>query len=210
MNDTSALTYDNVAGNHSDKYGSSNPIVRNIMNGFMSNFDSLVRRAAPKTAFEIGCGEGHLSMRLSEAGIDVCGCDIDQGVVNEANYTSNDKGYGNCFTTGSIYDLKHGEIEADLIVCCEVLEHLPDPEAALDILAAQDADYWLMSVPREPMWRILNMMRGKYIGELGNTPGHLQHWSSRTFQQAVERRWNIIELKRPVPWTMVLCSRLQS
>jgi hypothetical protein len=30
-------------------------------------------------------------------------------------------------------------------------------------------------VPREPIWRIGNMARGRYLGDLGNTPGHIQH-----------------------------------
>ena len=41
---------------------------------------------------------------------------------------------------------------------------------------------WLLvSVPREPLWRGLNLARGSYLRELGNTPGHLNHWSKRRF-----------------------------
>jgi hypothetical protein len=39
----------------------------------------------------------------------------------------------------------------------------------------------LVSVPREPLWRMLNMARGAYWPALGNTPGHLNHWSRRSF-----------------------------
>ncbi len=38
------------------------------------------------------------------------------------------------FSVKSIYELKAPEDSADLIVCCEVMEHLEQPEAALETL----------------------------------------------------------------------------
>ena len=57
------------------------------------------------------------------------------------------------------------------------MEHLGDPEAALEIVAGLASPWAIVSVPREPLWRVLNLGRLKYVGELGNTPGHLHHWS---------------------------------
>ena len=207
MSAVSVGAYDNVAGNAYDKYHSANPIARRLMNGFLDAFDALAAEAQPRTAFEIGCGEGHLSSRLLKRGIDVHGCDLDDGIVGLANGLSNSMGKGDRFSARSIYDIAKGEIEADLIVCCEVLEHLPDPKLALEILAAQKARHWLFSVPREPLWRVLNMARGKYLPELGNTPGHIQHWSSSAFQRQVGDRFRIVEVRQPLPWTMLLCTR---
>ncbi len=63
----------------------------------------------------------------------------------------------------------------------EVLEHVPDPEATVAEMA-RVADRWLLvSVPREPLWRGLNVARGAYWRTLGNTPGHVNHWSKRSF-----------------------------
>jgi 2-polyprenyl-3-methyl-5-hydroxy-6-metoxy-1,4-benzoquinol methylase len=197
--------YGNVAGNHYDKYQSGNPIARKLMAGFMGGFDALVSRTDARSAFEVGCGEGHLSMRLLERGIDTRGMDLEAEVVAEANEAARAAGHGERFTAGSVYDFAPGEITADLIVCCEVLEHLPDPARALDILSRQQAGHWLFSVPREPIWRVLNLARGKYVGQLGNTPGHLQHWSTRAFRAFVSTRFDLVELRRPLPWTMILC-----
>ena len=44
----------------------------------------------------------------------------------------------------------------------EVLEHVPDPEATLAEMARVARGYLLVSVPREPLWRGLNMARGAY------------------------------------------------
>jgi hypothetical protein len=62
-----------------------------------------------------------------------------------------------------------------------------------------------VSVPREPLWRALNLARLKYVGALGNTPGHLNHWSRRRFVEFLERRLQVVEVRSPMPWTMALC-----
>jgi 2-polyprenyl-3-methyl-5-hydroxy-6-metoxy-1,4-benzoquinol methylase len=206
--DVQTLTdYGNVAGNYYDKYASSNPIARALMNGFFSAFDALSGRADAKTAFEVGCGEGELSLRLLARGLEVRGCDLEGSAVVEANARSAAHGHGEPFTVRSIYDLADGEIAADLLVCCEVLEHLPDPRAGLERLAAQRVKHVLLSVPREPVWRLMNCARGKYLSDFGNTPGHLQHWSRRGFVDLVAGYFDIREVRSPLPWTMLLARR---
>jgi 2-polyprenyl-3-methyl-5-hydroxy-6-metoxy-1,4-benzoquinol methylase len=197
--------YGNVGGNTYDKYATTNPIARKMMNGFFGAFDALVTRAAPATAFEVGCGEGHLSMRLLQRGIVSSGFDLESEVVEEANANALAAGFGTPFAARSLYTLEPGELNPDLIVCCEVLEHLPDPERALDILAAQSAKHLILSVPREPLWRVLNMARGKYLTAFGNTPGHIQHWSAPAFGRLVAGRFDVLEVRHPLPWTMLLC-----
>jgi 2-polyprenyl-3-methyl-5-hydroxy-6-metoxy-1,4-benzoquinol methylase len=199
--------YANVAGNAYDKYGTRNPLARMMMAGFLHGFDDLVGAAAPRTVFEAGCGEGELSLRLLKRGIDVWGCDLEDSVVQQANMASNAAGFGMRFVPRSIYDIDAGQIKADLLVCCEVLEHLPDVKSALDMLLEQRAGHWLFSVPREPIWRGLNMARGKYLRSLGNTPGHIQHWSAAGFRRLIESRFTVVAQRRPLPWTMLLCTR---
>ena len=203
----SPVVADNVGGNYYDKYGTRNPIARRMMRGFMAAFDELVGRVAPQTSFEVGCGEGHLSLRLLERGIAVRGVDVEESIVAEANQQAEERGHEPLFYTRSLYDLGPDDVSADLIVCCEVLEHLPEPEQALARLR-ELADPWvLLSVPQEPIWRVLNVARGKYLSAWGNTPGHLQHWSRRAFLRLVESELSIAEVRSPFPWTMVLARR---
>lgn len=196
--------YANVSGNHYDKYASRNPIARALMNGFLAAFDELSGKTNAQTAFEVGCGEGELSLRLLARGIDVRGCDLEADAVAIANAQGDASGYGTRFAVRSIYDLADHEITADLVVCCEVLEHLPDPCAGLERLAAQAMGHVVLSVPREPIWRVMNCARGKYLGDFGNTPGHLQHWSSKGFTDLVAGYFDILAVRAPLPWTMVL------
>ncbi len=194
------------AGNHFDKYGSRNPIVRAMMNGFLGSFDRLVDQAAAPEVLEIGCGEGELSIRMARKGMSVRACDIAAEAVAESRERVADAGVEVDLWTQRIEEMSESR-GAPLVVCCEVLEHLDDPQAGLDTLA-ELADPWLLcSVPREPIWRVLNMARGRYLRDFGNTPGHVNHWSQRGFKAFVSRRFDVVTCETPFPWTMLLCRR---
>jgi hypothetical protein len=51
---------------------------------------------------------------------------------------------------------------------------------------------------------MLNVARGAYVRQLGNTPGHLNHWSRTSFTRLLARHGEPIEVRSPFPWTMVL------
>jgi 2-polyprenyl-3-methyl-5-hydroxy-6-metoxy-1,4-benzoquinol methylase len=195
----------NVAGNYYDKYHVRNPVARYLMDHFLTQFDELTSVTGAGTAYEVGCGEGHLSLRLLHRGLQVRGCDLDAPVARKATEAASAAGFRAEFSVRSIYDLTPKDATADLVVCCEVLEHVPDPDSALRVLTALARPWLLVSVPREPIWRVLNVARGKYLASAGNTPGHIQHWSTNSFVALLGRHASIIEIRRPFPWTMVLC-----
>lgn len=194
------------AGNFYDKYNTRNPIARSMMQGFLRAFMDLVGSVRPiGTALEIGCGEGELSMRLAQAGWTVQGCDIAQEAVKEARLRAANARLPIPFHTLDVFNAADVFEPSDLVVCCEVMEHLVDPAAALEILISMSRQYLLVSVPREPIWRVLNMARARYWGDLGNTPGHIQHWSRRSFLSLLQPRVDVIAVRSPLPWTLALC-----
>lgn len=194
------------AGNYYDKYGTRNPIARALMRGFLSSFDELLARCDAATALEVGCGEGELSIRAARKGLRVSGFDIAEEAVEEARRRTAAAGAAVDLRCGSIFDLDRERDRADVVICCEVMEHLDDPRQALDRLHAVCGLHLIVSVPREPIWRILNLARGKYIADLGNTPGHVQHWSRGAFLRLLRTRFDVVEVRSPLPWTMALCS----
>jgi 2-polyprenyl-3-methyl-5-hydroxy-6-metoxy-1,4-benzoquinol methylase len=196
-------------GNVYDKYGTSNPVARRLMAGFMAQLDELVERTEATDAHEVGCGEGELSIRLARRGIRMRGTDAFPQVLEEARRRASAAGVEIDFEATPVEELDPAHHGAELIVCCEVLEHLEDPGRALDVLAGLAKPWLLASVPREPLWRALNLARLSYVGDLGNTPGHLNHWSRRDFVRFLTRRLEVVEVRSPTPWTMVLC-RVQS
>ena len=114
---------------------------------------------------------------LARRGLRVRGSDISEQVVDEARARAAAAGLEIAFKAAPVTSLEPGADAAELVVCCEVLEHVDDPVAALETLAGLARPWLMVSVPREPLWRALNLARLKYVGELGNTPGHLNHWS---------------------------------
>lgn len=194
-----------VAGNVTDKYGTTNLAYRKLTDRFLETAADLVNQTGATDLHEAGCGEGHLARTLAKPGRNIRASDFSKQIIDQAEaYSGSEPEEGIEFLVRSIYDLKE-EDSAQLMVCCEVMEHLEEPEAALEVLASLARPYVLVSVPREPIWRILNVWRGKYLGRLGNTPGHLNHWSSGSFIRFLERHLEVIDVRKPFPWTMVLC-----
>ena len=195
------------AGNYYDKYRTANPIARWLMQGFLDAFDALSSRVPVCAALEIGCGEGELSIRLARRGFVVCGCDISAGILEEARLRALQAGVDVVFRTQSIESIDVRVEGSPLVVCCEVLEHLEDPRRGVETLADLAQPWLITSVPREPLWRGLNIVRGKYLGDFGNTPGHVNHWSRTGFLELLAPRFDVVEMRSPLPWTMALCKR---
>ena len=177
------------------------------MGRFLSNIHSLIDSIQPSSIHEIGCGEGHLSRILCRYQAPIMASDFSQQIIDIASSQQHIEGCRIEWKVASIYELTPEADAANLIVCCEVLEHLPGPEEALAILIPLSRPYLIVSVPREPLWRSLNMLCGKYLRHGGNTPGHLNHWGKSAFVSLVGRYFDIIKVRSPLPWTMLLCRR---
>jgi 2-polyprenyl-3-methyl-5-hydroxy-6-metoxy-1,4-benzoquinol methylase len=192
-------------GNVYDKYASLHPIERRLVSGFLAQLEELVARTGATEAHEVGCGEGELALRLAARGLRVRGSDAFAEVIGEARLRAAAAGAEVDYKTTPVEELVPERDAAELVVCCEVLEHLEHPEDALETLADLARPWLIASVPREPLWRALNLARLKYVRRLGNTPGHLSHWSRGGFLRLLERRVEVVEVRNPLPWTMALC-----
>jgi 2-polyprenyl-3-methyl-5-hydroxy-6-metoxy-1,4-benzoquinol methylase len=193
-----------VTGNTYDKYGSTNPVVRRMMVGFEDALDELFARADPSSLLDVGCGEGVLvhrwAQRLGERR--VVGIDLEEESI-QAGWAQRSAPNLEYRVMGA-ENLPFAEDEFDLATAIEVLEHVPDPEHTLAEMARCAERHLLVSVPREPLWRMLNMARGAYWVALGNTPGHLNHWSRGSFVALLSRYGDVVEIRSPFPWTMLL------
>ncbi|HEY3958901.1 MAG TPA: class I SAM-dependent methyltransferase [Solirubrobacteraceae bacterium] len=194
-----------VTGNTYDKYGSSNPAVRRMMAAFERSLDELLARAEPRSLLDVGCGEGVLVHRWAErlgAQTRVVGIDLEEESI-QAGWAER-QAPNLEYRTMLAENLPFADNEFDLASAIEVLEHVPDPEHTVAEMARCAERHLLVSVPREPLWRMLNMARGAYWPQLGNTPGHLNHWSRRSFVRLLSRHGQVVEVRSPFPWTMLL------
>lgn len=195
----------NVIETFSKKYTKASGISQRLINHFFSTLETLVRRVRPGSITEVGCGPGFSTAVLARCAPigTLRACDIEPELVN--------------FTQSRVVDavvqvedahrLSYETHSTDLVVCLEVLEHVQDPQQVLKELARITRNYAIVSVPREPIWRCLNLLRGAYVRQFGNTPGHINHWSGRAFSSFVSDSFDIVESKFPLPWTMLLLKK---
>lgn len=191
-------------GNTYDKYGSTNPVVRRLMSNFERTLGELFLQAAPTSVLDVGCGEGVLTHQWAQALGDkrIVGIDLpdeklaaEQATRQRANLE---------YLVMKAENLPFADGEFGLATAIEVLEHVPDPAHTVSEMARVASDHLLVSVPREPLWRGLNMARGAYLKDLGNTPGHVNHWSKRSFVKLLSQHGEVVEARSPFPWTMLL------
>jgi 2-polyprenyl-3-methyl-5-hydroxy-6-metoxy-1,4-benzoquinol methylase len=192
-----------VTGNTYDKYGSTNPVVKRLMAGFERTLGELFRQAAPDSILDVGCGEGVLTEQWARQ-IEgrVVGIDLDDPQLH-AEWQQR-SGPNLEYRVMKAENMPFADGEFELASAIEVLEHVPDPEHTVAEMARVASRHLLVSVPREPLWRGLNMARGAYLRELGNTPGHLNHWSKHSFVQLLSKHGDVVEARSPFPWTMLL------
>ncbi|RJQ32868.1 MAG: class I SAM-dependent methyltransferase [Actinobacteria bacterium] len=187
--------------NNYDKYTSKNPLAQIINNRFLDTLAQLAAGIKPQKIFDAGCGEGFVVKRLNgSVKAQITGLDLEDSALEYAKKINP----GIDFHQGSVYELPFKDNEFDLVVLTEVLEHLDEPEKALKEITRVSSKYCLVSVPKEPVWRMANMARFRYLGGLGNTPGHINHWSKKAFLNLIKPYLNIKEIKTPFPWTVVL------
>ncbi len=179
-----------------------------LLDGYFRSVQELLKTSRLKKgrAIELGCGEGLSTQRLADM--------LPKGMVLEASeYVKHQipdakkNNPGMKITQESVYELKHADDSFDLIFLLEVLEHLDFPSKALQEIkrVLKPGGYLIIGVPREPLWRSLNMLRGKYWSDLGNTPGHLNHWSSKSLMHLLATQFGEVkEIRKPLPWTQLL------
>ena len=192
-----------VTGNTYDKYGSTNPVVKRLMGNFEGTLEELFTAAAPRSLLDVGCGEGVLTHQWAPR-VDgrVVGIDLDDPQLH-AEWARREAPNLE-YMVMKAENLPFADGEFDTASAIEVLEHVPGPEHTVAEMARVAERWLLVSVPREPLWRALNMARGAYLKDLGNTPGHLNHWSKRSFVQLLSRHGKVVEARSPFPWTMLL------
>ncbi len=189
-------------------------IGRKLLDNYFRSVAHLVSRAnlsgnQKLCAIELGCGEGYSTKRLAKM--------LPTNVILEASeYVEHqipfakENNPGLKVTQESVYELQHKNDTFNVVFLLEVLEHLDHPDKALEEISRviKKDGYLVLGVPREPIWRMLNMVRGAYLKDLGNTPGHLNHWSKQSLVAYIEKHFGpVIEATTPLPWTLVLAKK---
>jgi ubiquinone/menaquinone biosynthesis C-methylase UbiE len=190
-------------GNATPKYESSNPLVRHLLKRFLRRVDEAATKLDPASVLDVGCGEGVVTERLARrlAPAKVLGVDAEEGGL-QAEWAAR-SAPNLSFATGSAYELPFADESFDLVCAIEVLEHLERPRDALAEMRRVAGRALLLSVPNEPGWRISHLLAGRNILSLGDTPGHINHWSKASFGRLVSEL-GTASAESVFPWTLAV------
>lgn len=186
------------------KYTSKNPLMRRAIAGFLDDISSIIAPIGANSVLDLGCGEGFVSGRLTSHGL--VGMDVSRSALGIARQNSP---YAT-FACGDIYGTPFKPESFDLVMALEVLEHLKEPEKAIIEAGRLSRRYCLFSVPREPYFRAMDLMRGKNIRRLGNDVEHLHNWTYNGFVRMISQYYDVVDVRKPFPWTMILCEKKPS
>jgi ubiquinone/menaquinone biosynthesis C-methylase UbiE len=190
------------------KYENKNPIAKYLVNKFYQGVENCVKHTGGGQYHEIGCGEGYSCERIINflpESSSYSASEIEDRNIESAKERNPDIQ----IMKESVYELPYEDNSLDNIFLLEVLEHLDDPIKALSEISRVAKNHIIISVPREPLWCAMNLVRGKYITSLGNTPGHIQHWSKTKFIKLISQYGTVEHVESPIPWSIV-CFRPNS
>jgi len=196
-----------IYGNYYDKYGSKNPAARFLTNNFIKNIKIILKPLDYNSLLDIGCGEGYITNEL--AALKKCritGIDLGEEPLKKARNQYKNIEFIKC----SACELPFKDSSFDLISALEILEHLDNPEKALKEIKRVAKKWVIISVPNEPLWRILNVITLRYLRGLGNTPGHVNHWTPKEFTNLIKKYFRILKISRPIPWTIILGKKINT
>ena len=185
------------------KYRRRNPVQRLLLRRFVAKVESLFVEAAPaEMVLEVGVGEGFLAGYLWERFSDkkFTGVDLHQESLDRLKCLF----HGIETHQGDAYDLAFLGREYDLVICAEVLEHLQDPQRALNQILSLKPKHTILTVPHEPWFMVSNFLRGKTLRRFGNDSGHVNHYTVRSFRRLLSPYFEILRLTRSYPWILAL------
>jgi SAM-dependent methyltransferase len=186
-----------AAGQDAAKYGSTNPVVRRLLDRWTDRMRAVVGPLAG-TLVDVGVGEGLCLERL------LAGEGTPARVVgieyrhDKALVARGLPGVEVVVADAGMLPLP--DATADLVTCIEVLEHLPAPDLAVAELARVAVDRCVVSVPWEPWFRLGNLGRGKNVRRLGNDPEHVGWFTPGRLRALLAPHFGEVRIVRAFPW----------
>lgn len=188
---------------HINKYSNKNPLHRFALNRFFDLIAAEIDRIRPDRILDFGSGEGFFIDELIKRNVvlhEYLGVDTRQNALKEAKLKHPQFSFVNADLLNCALD---GE-QFDFVIASQVLEHLPQPEKYLEILCSLSKGSLLLTVPNEPWFRILNLLRGRDIKKLGNHPDHVNLWSFKQFCDFVGDFIIIERAYKAFPFTIIV------
>lgn len=184
------------------KFETTNPVVQRMIGRFFAVLREVVEPLEPTAVLDAGCGEGETLVRLGDVlGDRIAAIDIERSCVERVRQRLP----STAVRHGDVTALPYADDEFDLLLCLEVIEHVPEPARAVAELARVSRRDVVVSVPFEPWFRIGSLLRGNYLRTLGNHPEHVNHFSRRSLTDLLEPALEVREVRVAFPWLIAAC-----
>ncbi len=180
------------------KYTTKNPFAHRQINGFVQAILREINniRPKPENILDLGCGEGVIS---AYSGHKIVGLDLSLPALQIAKKINKDSD----FLCGSGEHLPYRTASFDLILCLEMLEHVPDPNLLLQELGRVLTSPYgivIVTVPFSTVYRTLNLIRLKNVRRLGEDEDHIGRFSPRSFRKILSHHFASVQIKHAIPW----------
>lgn len=192
---------------HLKKYSNRNPIHRFALSRFFNIVAEEVLHLRPRTALEFGCGEGLFLKEIRDRGLsfaEYVGVDLRADALDLARSLHPD----HRFVHADLLTWSPPVAGYDLVIAAQVLEHIPAPTTTFERLVDLCTGHLLLTVPWEPWFRILNLLRGRDLRRLGNHPEHVNQWTFGGFKNFVAAGAEVVRVRRTLPFTVVVAKPL--
>lgn len=190
-----------VRTNH-DKFVNQNAVTSRFVGRFLQRTrDRVALLTSPgDRILDVGAGEGIMTEHLVRG---LPGRHVEALEYEEEGCAAMRAAYPHITVTqASVYELPWPDDEFDVLTCFEVMEHLDEPGTALREMVRVSRRHVVVTVPHEPFYRMGNIARGRYVPRLGNTPGHLNHWTRSGLEREMRPHFDIAEVVPLFPWLL--------
>lgn len=160
---------------------------------------SLLELQPGERVLDIGCGDGFLLQAMTPFGADLFGVDLADSRVTQALCRFSASGVSAELQQASATSLPYEDGALDAASCSEVLEHLPDPLAAVReahrVLKA--GGRYVVSVPNR---ELISWRRCVHCGCMTPSDGHLHRFDADSLRQLlIEGGFRVLEVRGTYP-----------
>jgi 2-polyprenyl-3-methyl-5-hydroxy-6-metoxy-1,4-benzoquinol methylase len=197
---TSVLAHDS---NNLRKWEYGNGLYQRVLSRYLDRMAAHVQAVAPGFVLDAGCGEGYVYRGLRSRGVTARwqGVDLSEGAVAFAAA----RGPEATWCAADLRAIPVPDRHADLVLCSQVLEHIPSPEGVRDELARVSSRWLLISVPLEPAFRSICALTVA-LG-IGQDPGHVNFWSPSAFRRFLKPIGRLAKWERTSVYQIALVER---
>ena len=189
------------------KHLSTNPLQRFLLAKFHGKIGELVRQTGAREIFDAGCGEGFIINYLRQQPLPLAFLAGGDLRLDSLVWGRSHLAHQAPLVQMDIHHLPFPDNTFPLLLCLEVLEHVPDSTLGLRELARVSSEYLVISVPHEPFFRGANFLRGRQLQAWGKDPEHLHVYTGADFHRMASQAVEVIWHGYSFPWQIMLARK---